>query len=60
MYEIGLYNLLGQKMKTFSISGLSAERHRIRLETKGLAGGVYFLRLGDKKDQQSIKVTIMK
>ena len=60
MYEIGLYNLLGQEVKTFSISGLSAGRHRIRLETKGLAGGVYFLRAADKKTQQYIKVTIMK
>ena len=59
-YDLNLYNLLGQKVKTFTISGLSAGKHKIRLETKGLTGGVYFLRMGDKESQQCVKVTIMK
>ena len=59
-YDIGLYNLLGQKVKSFSISGLSAGEHKIRLQTKGLSGGVYFMRIKGKKTEQFIKVTIIK
>ena len=59
-YDIGLYNLLGQKVKTFSISGLSAGEYKIRLQTKTLSGGVYFMRIKGKKTEQFIKVTIIK
>ena len=59
-WEIGLYNLLGQKVKTFPIRGLSPGKYRIRLETRGLIGGVYFLRLQGKENQQSIRLTIIK
>ena len=59
-YDIGLYNLVGQKVRSFSIRGLSAGDHKIRLQTEGLSGGVYFMRIRGKKDQQFIKVTIVK
>ena len=58
--ELSLYNLLGQKVKSFSLTGLSVEENRVRLQTKNLSSGVYFLKLKEKEINESIKVTIIK
>ncbi|TES92745.1 MAG: T9SS type A sorting domain-containing protein, partial [Candidatus Cloacimonadota bacterium] len=58
--EVGLYNLLGQRVKTLSLNSLSAGKHNLKLQTKGLSSGIYFLRFEGELNNQSVKVTILK
>jgi hypothetical protein len=58
--ELFLYNLLGQRVKSFSLTGLSIGKNKVRLQTKNLSSGVYFLRLEGKEINESIKVTFLK
>ena len=58
--EFTLYNLLGQKVKTFSLDGFSSGKQKVKLETRGLLSGIYFLRLENDSLNKSIKITIIK
>ncbi len=55
-----LYNLLGQRVKTFSLNGLSSGKNTVRLQTKCLANGVYFLRLKSNSFNQTSKLILVR
>ncbi|TES93866.1 MAG: T9SS type A sorting domain-containing protein [Candidatus Cloacimonadota bacterium] len=54
-----LFNLLGQKVKDFSLNGLSSRKQKLKLEIKGLTSGVYFLRFEKGQNIESQKITII-
>jgi hypothetical protein len=54
-----LYNLLGQKIKTYSFNNLNTNRNNLRLNINDIPSGVYFLRLNGES-QTSAKITIIK
>ncbi len=56
---LGLYNLLGQRVRTFSLNQLAPGEHTFRLPTSGFASGIYFLRLENGFTNQSIKLAII-
>ena len=57
--KLWLYNILGERVKTFLLNELSG-KHRVRLQTKGLASGIYFLRLEEERSNQVAKVIIVR
>lgn len=57
---IGLYNLLGQEVRTFSLNNLSFGENRVKLSIDEIPAGVYFLRLEDFPGYQSEKVIIVR
>jgi hypothetical protein len=56
--DICLYNILGQKIKTYTFNNLK-DNNNLRLNIDDILSGVYFLRL-DGESQTSEKVTILK
>ncbi len=58
--SLNLYNLNGQKIKSIFEGNRSAGHHQLRLYTKGLPAGVYFLVLETSKEKQEKKVIIIK
>lgn len=57
---IGLYNLLGQEVRTFSFNNLSFGENRVKLSIDEIPAGVYFLKLEDSPGYQSEKVIIVR
>ena len=55
---LSLYNALGQRVKLLSLNNFSSGEHFIRMPTKDLSGGVYFLKLeagaGNYKDTKKV------
>ena len=58
--EIGLYNQIGQRVKTFHFSGLKAGRNRLELDIKELTSGVYFIKVQNIANLPTIKLLIIK
>lgn len=56
---INLYNLSGQKIKTFSLDNLSTGENRLNLSIDNIPGGVYFLKM-EGNNNKSEKVVIVK
>ena len=58
--DLELYNLLGQKIKTYSFPNLKAGRNILRMDTQGLPSGTYFLKMENELSVQPIKVIFLK
>jgi len=58
--NLSLYNLLGQRIKTFHLNKLSSGENKIRLQTQQLPSGIYFLKLEGQATSQPAKVTVLR
>lgn len=58
--DINLFNVIGQRIRTYSFDRFSAGKHSLKLQTKNLSSGIYFLRLESGLINQTLKVTIVK
>ncbi|KAA9345654.1 T9SS type A sorting domain-containing protein [Adhaeribacter soli] len=62
VHALELYNLTGQKVRTFAASGKKAGVHSVEFNKKAagseLASGVYLLRLTTNKSSQAIRVAV--
>jgi len=58
--SLSLYNLLGQRIKTFHLNKLSSGENKIRLQTQQLPSGIYFLKLEGQATSQPAKVTVLR
>lgn len=57
---LNIYNALGQKVLTLLEKNMDAGQHQINWNTKGLAGGVYLLRLQTSDWYSTIKLLLIK
>jgi len=53
-----LYNLLGQQVKLIMDGGQEAGRHHYTIDTRGLASGVYFVRLQYQGEVRTTKIIL--
>jgi len=60
VYSLSLYNVLGQKVFTKTVTPAHTGRQEVSFETNNLASGVYILNLAQMNKQQSIKLVLSK
>ena len=58
--EIGLFNILGQKVVTNNLGTLPAGEHSIQVDGNNLSGGIYFLKLNSGTDAAVRKIVLVK
>ena len=58
--QLGLYNLLGQEVNRMLSGQMAAGEHDILLDGKGLASGVYLLRLASGEQQDVQRVILLR
>ncbi|TET16914.1 MAG: T9SS type A sorting domain-containing protein, partial [Candidatus Cloacimonadota bacterium] len=58
--EIALYNLLGQKVRAYSFGNLKSGKNALRLDTKGLITGTYFLKSENLQNHKTVKIILIK
>jgi surface protein len=59
--QIDVYNSMGQRVKTFSLSGLNKGMHNVTFNGAGLASGVYLYRINiDGRQSLTRKMVLMK
>lgn len=56
--NIGIYNLLGKKVKEISLENKSAGKHEFKLDTEVLESGVYFVTLTAGASSQTLKFVV--
>ena len=56
--KMSLYNILGQKIRTYNVRVLASDKKEIKLFTGRIPSGIYFLKLRGKKTSQSVKLSI--
>ncbi len=56
--EVGLYDLLGRRVRTLSLRSEPSRVGRARLSTEGLAGGVYVLQVRGRGIEAARKITV--
>lgn len=54
--EITLYNQIGQRLRHYQFNGLKPGGNKLRLDAKGLAAGIYFLKLNGSPAGKLVKV----
>lgn len=59
-YDIGLYNVLGQEVKSFNLKNLSMGKNHIDLSIDKIPNGVYFLKVKNNFNISPQKVVILK
>lgn len=57
---LDLYDATGRRAQTYSLGHLSAGEHFLRLRIADLSSGIYFLRLGNGLNHQSVKLVRIK
>ena len=59
-YQLDLYNVLGQKVRTLVSSRLNPQQYSVRLNASGLSSGVYYYQLTGKGNSATKKLLLLK